>query len=35
MRALWIVLIAVVAIIALAVTAELPSLNRYQKISRM
>ena len=35
MRALGILVIAIAAIALLAVAAELPSLNRYQKISRM
>lgn len=35
MRAFWIVMIAIGALIAVMVATELPSLHRYQKISRM
>jgi len=35
MRALWVVVIAVVAVVVLTALAEGPSLHRYQKMTRM
>lgn len=35
MRPIWIVLLAIGALLALAVAAELPALERYRKIKRM
>ena len=35
MRVAWIVVAAVAALVLLSVLSELPSLHRYQKISRM
>lgn len=35
MKPIWIVLLAIGALLALAVVSEAPALNRYQKIKRM